>query len=355
MRPPGLVAINRCRSEKTTIPWATIYDREVDTEKQDLLRLCPVFKAELEAHWSEDMAQYSPHRDWLDNPQGCQRNPRCPLASNDENATVLIVCPFGFWGFRHQISQPLQMVQPTPVGQIPAEIARAGGDGGASSFDSTIFLRRGKDERLKLAIGVHPGLSQANRLPVDITALRPNELEVTFESARDRVLEMLKRGGFHFYILYCHGDCDERERKFKLVFGPLADERAISCENLNPLKIAWPEQPKPLVLLNGCETVAVTPEIAHGLLERLHELGAAGVVGAEIQVYPHLAYPFGLDILERLLCGASVGEAFLEERKELLRKFNPLGLAYTYYAPAALHLHVEGACGWCAAHLARPS
>ena len=43
------------------------------------------------------------------------------------------------------------------------------------------------------------------------------------------------------------------------------------------------------------------------------------------------------------------------ERKELLRKFNPLGLAYTYYAPAALHLHVEGVCSWCAAHLARPS
>jgi len=313
-----------------------------------------VFKAELEAHWSPDMVQYDPHQDWLDNPQGCRLNPRCPLSSQDEQVALLTVCPFGFWGFRHQISQPLQAVTPTPCGQIPVEIASAGEYQGVTSFDSTIYLHRVQNERLKLAIGVHPGLAQAERLPVDITALRPNELEITYESARDRVLELLKQGGFHFYILYCHGDCDDQEAKFKLVFGPLQDERPISCENLNPLKISWPEQPKPLVLLNGCETVAVTPEIAHGLLDRLHELGAAGVVGTEIKVYPRLAYPFGLEILERLLCGASLGEAFLEERKELLRQLNPLGLAYTYYAPAGLHLHVEGACGWCIAHKVRP-
>jgi hypothetical protein len=107
--------------------------------------------------------------------------------------------------------------------------------------------------------------------------------------------------------------------------------------------------------LNGCETVAVTPEMVHGLLDRLHELGAAGVVGTEIQVYPTLAYPFGLELLERLLSGASLGEAFLEERKELLRKFNPLGLAYTYYAAAALHLHMEEGCGWCEAHQINPN
>ena len=344
LKTPGLVAISRCRSEKTTLPWAAIYDVEVDTGKQDQLRLCPIFKAELEGHWSEDLAQYRQQRDWLDNPQGCRLNPRCPLADPNE---LLTLCPFGFWGFRHQISQPLQLVQATPVGQVPVELAHASN---ASRFDKTIFLERQSNQRLKLAIGVHPGLSQAQRLPVDLVALRPNEIEVTFEDTRDRVLDLLKQGGFHFYIFYCHGDRDESEKKFKLVFGPLADERSISSENLNPLKISWPDQPKPLVLLNGCETVAVSPEMVHGLLDRLHELGASGVVGTEIQVYPSLAYPFGLALIERVLNGDSLGEAFLAERKEMLRKFSPLGLAYTYYAAAGLHIHIEGSCAWCTAH-----
>ncbi len=90
--------------------------------------------------------------------------------------------------------------------------------------------------------------------------------------------------------------------------------------------------------------------MVHGLLDRLHELGASGVVGTEIQVYPSLAYPFGLALIERVLNGDSLGEAFLAERKELLRKFSPLGLAYTYYAAAGLHIHVEGSCAWCTAH-----
>jgi hypothetical protein len=35
-------------------------------------------------------------------------------------------------------------------------------------------------------------------------------------------------------------------------------------------------------------------------------------------------------------------------RKHLLRQLNPLGLAYSYYSPATLHLHVSDRCEWCA-------
>lgn len=347
LRPASLIAISRCWSEKTTLPWAAVYDLEVDTGKKDLLRLCPVFRAELESHWAGETGQFHAHADWLDNPNGCRTNPRCPLKGNDE---LLTLCPFGFWGFRHQISQPLQAVRPVPTGRLPEEVAHAGGRDGKLRFDKTIFLRRLPRERIRLAIGVHPGLRQAVQLPVDITALRPSELAIQYEDTRDGVLEMLKQGGFHMCILYCHGEQDEREQKFKLVFGPLRDERSISFDNLNPLKVNWPEQPQPLVLLNGCDTVAVMPETVHGLLERMHELGASGVIGTEIQVYPSLAYPFAMEIIERLLCGQSIGEAFLSLRRDFLRRLTPLGLAYTYHAAAALHLHTEGGCAWCAAH-----
>src|SRR5690606_39245277 len=107
--------------------------------KKDLLRLCPVFRAELEGHWPDETGQYRAQADWLDNPDGCRANPRCPLNVKDE---VLTICPMGFWGLRHQISQPLQAVQPAPSGQVPQELAYAGGKNGGWRFDKTIFLRR---------------------------------------------------------------------------------------------------------------------------------------------------------------------------------------------------------------------
>jgi hypothetical protein len=78
------------------------------------------------------------------------------------------------------------------------------------------------------------------------------------------------------------------------------------------------------------------------------------VIGTEIKIWTQLAAPFGVGVLERMLDGASLGEAFLAERRHLLRQLNPLGLAYSFYAPASLHLHDEGeasGCAWCAAHL----
>jgi hypothetical protein len=51
-----------------------------------------------------------------------------------------------------------------------------------------------------------------------------------------------------------------------------------------------------------------------------------------------------------VLDGASLGEAFLSARLHLLRQYNPLGLAYSFYAPGTLHLHDPQSCAWCKAH-----
>jgi hypothetical protein len=102
--------------------------------------------------------------------------------------------------------------------------------------------------------------------------------------------------------------------------------------------------------MNGCETMAVTPNLTHGFLHTLKRLGAAGIVGTEIKVWTQLARPFGVRLLSDMFQGMSVGEAFLEARKYLLRQLNPLGLVYSYYAPATLHLHDPDDCNWCKNH-----
>jgi hypothetical protein len=90
-------------------------------------------------------------------------------------------------------------------------------------------------------------------------------------------------------------------------------------------------------------------------LHKLKAIGAAGVVGTEIPVWSQLAEQVGLQLLTHLLNRKSIGEAFLEMRKDFLRQLNPLGLAYSYYAPATLHLHVDNQCQWCTTHGVSPA
>jgi hypothetical protein len=81
----------------------------------------------------------------------------------------------------------------------------------------------------------------------------------------------------------------------------------------------------------------------------LRALGASGVIGTEIPVYSTLAKQVGRRILEQLTGGVPLGQAFLQMRRELLRQYNPLGLAYTFYGNARLHLCAGDGCGVCAA------
>jgi hypothetical protein len=96
--------------------------------------------------------------------------------------------------------------------------------------------------------------------------------------------------------------------------------------------------------------MALLAERIHLFAAALRRLGAYGVVGTEIQVFVPLARGFGLRVLQGFLQGESLGEAFLEARKELMRDGNPLGLAYTCLAPVTLHLHDEADCAWCEKH-----
>jgi hypothetical protein len=344
LRPPGLISINRCRGDKTTLPWAALYDLYVDAADLSRLKLCPIIKAQLEDHWTEDLEHYNKFADWLDNPQGCQDNPNCPLKNKDLRPYT--ICPFGFWGFRHQISQPHQLINSTSQEEVPSVIAHSVRDGNGTRFNQTIFLKSNNNQRIKVALGVHQEIEHADQWVAAFESLQPGSIQTFASNNRDEIKRQLEQGGFHIYLLYCHGRVDNVSKRFELDFG----SRTLSWENLNP-DAQWPLEPKSLVIMNACNTVSTTPEVLYRMLDGLHELGASGVIGTEIKVSPKLAYKFILAIMDSFIVeGASIGEAFLEERKALLRDYSPLGLVYSYYAPAALHLHQENNCRWCAAH-----
>jgi hypothetical protein len=143
----------------------------------------------------------------------------------------------------------------------------------------------------------------------------------------------------HIYYFYCHGGKSERE-----VWLSVGDGEYILPDHIRDeweLYKRWVRsQPPfvPLVFLNGCGTLSLSPE---SIAEFLHEFtvaGAAGVIGAEISVDERLAQEVGLRFLQAFADRREAGRIIQELRHWLLLKNNPLGLVYTPYCYAELHL-----------------
>jgi hypothetical protein len=325
LQDPGTVSVARCRGDSTSIPWAALYSLPLDTGKAKAVHLCPVFKTQL----LEEV-------DLLDEPKRCRSLPNCPLRGPEAKATV---CPFGFWGLLHQVEQPLQQVNPTHVDRVPEELK-------APHFEGSAYIQHARGEKIRLGLGVNLSIPDAGKHLDEISGMSTAEpFDLDVETNRDRVLSMLEAGGRHIFYLYCHGKMVDNT--FNLQLGSRGEPGYIRASNLDSYTIQWPAHPQPLVILNGCETMALIPERIHGFLGKLRRLGGAGLVGSEVEVHSELAREFGVMVLEALLSGNSIGEAFLAARRSLQRQANPLGLVYTSFSYANLHLHDPSGCPWC--------
>jgi hypothetical protein len=327
LQEPGIISVARCRSDITSIPWAALYDLYLDTNAP--LELCAVFKQQLLVG-----------RDLLDHPDTCRAQASCPLRDDGR-----MVCPFGFWGFLHQVEQPLQQVTPTPVDEVPAELR-------SEAYEQSSTIERIPGDEVELAVAYYPRLPQVEEHLNELHALaRGGRVQVRAQDERDEIVrDMLRPGGSHLYYFYCHGEADGSLMRLKL--GPADHPGYLAAADLDPSwRRNWRGKPRSLVILNACETVAVVPERVGELMLQLRFLGSGGVVGTEIKVRTELAREVGTRLVQGILDGSSVGEAFLDIRRQLLRQFNPLGLAYTYHAPATLHLHTPEDCAWCRSRL----
>lgn len=330
-RKPGIVSIARCQNGPS-IPWAALYD--LPLYENTPVKLCEYFKSEM-----AQMGSGLPAREPGFRPRGgeipCYGKPHCPLVGPDRRTTV---CPFGFWGFTHQIEQPMQSLQ----------MVQAPGDA-LVEMDQKIELVTQAAQPVRVALGIHPNIAGVNNHLGALNGIASARRAVlALSQDRTQVLQMLLQPGYQFYYFYCHGRGVDQQ--FRLVFGPAGQETFLAASDLDPRQDRWRGDPHPLVVMNGCETMKLTPEVIQGFLGTLRGMGAYGVVGSEIPIHVRLAMPFGQMLMDQMLAGASVGEAFLSLRQALLEQGNPLGLVYTYYSPAALHLHDAQNCAWCSTH-----
>jgi Leucine-rich repeat (LRR) protein len=210
------------RVTKTTFPWALIYDipRETDPPWQ----LCPLLEG-----WDQ-------HRDQLSSYPAS-----CPFGAPHD---VNVLCPYGFWGFRHLIEQPPSV--------------RAG------------VLR----DRIMVTPPARAASARSLALDQALTTTHFDDLNVCLKDrfeldrcdTRDTLREAFGAPGLPLVYFYCHGRTAELAgTQMKMPFLEIGAGDRIAPGDFAAWNDAggWgPEHWKataPLVFINGCGTAALAP------------------------------------------------------------------------------------------------
>jgi hypothetical protein len=314
-QPDSLIQIARCRESAPGLPWGTFYD--YDLKKGGELSVCKVFTSQV-----DQTVKTGQRQDLLDTPAACRTRADCPLSQQETARNT--VCPFGFWGIRHRIEQPTYAVKPSAFTPKP---------GGEAPRAPWLSLKEVTgDASLVVGTWNFPNTPEHLR---ELNALAQTKGGRAIEAKTERALETtLKTSGASIVYFYCHGD--ELEGSFALKVGDAQAPFMLDADTLSQWEVHWPQAP--LVILNGCETLAVKPEQVHGFLVVLRDMGASGVVGPEVPIWTTLARRVGESLVQQFLSGTQLGHALQRVQRDLMRELNPMGLMYVAYARADLKL-----------------
>jgi hypothetical protein len=342
----SVIQVTRTGPAQYVFPWALVYEYPLVSAEKWLF--CPVIDEE----WSPDGVRHPKEEcspDGVRRPRAgicCkyhdspQFKPNVPPRWHDHN----ILCPYGFWGLKHIIEEPSSLPAKrlslsSSLGNVRNEIRMS------PNFNLAVGVTGDKDlkKRIEDHLNKVKGIKNLCFAP-----LKPAD-------NWDTVTEMLKAP--EMVYLLCHGEYDVDKKKPYLSVGPRDDHPS---HRIYPHDLsAWTRKPKPfgpdldawrkrgpLVFINGCHTSNIKPGQILSFVACFNTLGASGVLGTETSV----KLPVAIEVAESLITKLaeprpqpiSVGEALREIRWELANKGNMLGLAYTLYGLADLHIVRDG-------------
>ncbi|HWW85896.1 MAG TPA: hypothetical protein VNZ26_20000, partial [Vicinamibacterales bacterium] len=288
LKQPGEIQISITRSARNVYPWALLYDRKLESGPG--IDVCPVMLKKLTS---------------VDQPVKLYSN-SCADGGCPHTSEVKIVCPLGFWGFRHAIEQ-----LPPNQGRVVDRI---------TAHQPPSFI-----------MGVHQELAgKIHRAEVEKEA----GLTATYCDLKAAISTALKSTKPHVVYFYCHGG-----RSSRAPWLGVGDDEQIAPGDFRTWDTNkhWLDT-TPIVVVNGCHTVDLNPDDLLDFVKMFAWCRAAGVIGTEIAIPESLAREFGRFFVGRFANGEKVAAIFREFRLTLLIKRNVLGLSYTPYCHGDLHL-----------------
>jgi hypothetical protein len=281
------------------VPAALFYDYKLDDGADPrLIKLCDTFLSAVR------------DKTPLEQTDCFQGN--CPSRGNN-----MIVCPSGFWGFRHNLGLPVSIKKGEEEGD-----------------DAAVTITFSGAPKIAMSVSTDPNFRER---PKHEQALRSLNLATTEEYAdtRDEAVSLMKATKSQVIYFYCHGGLLQNGIPFISVGDKTGDW--LTTTSLFDNRIRWRNN-RPLVFINGCHTAAVTPKYALNFVQAfIQTSNAAGVVGTEITIFEPIAITFAEECLKQFLQGnKTLGEAVRGARLKMLQEGNPLGLVYIPYAVPSL-------------------
>jgi hypothetical protein len=288
LRAPGGIELSIREDARLLLPISTVYDHPLDSKLQQH-DICDAFIEALE------------RGEHLENTR-CFRSECVHIDSGS------VICPSGFWGFRHRISVPVS--QPSAGAAWPNI---------ESSTDPEIIVGLSRD----------PRFIDLRKHARTIRTLAPT-CDWKVEDNRDGLMKAFRMISPHLVYLFCHAGLEGNE-PYVHVGGD--DDAGITGDQLYYERINW-SRTRPLVFINGCETGAATPEVALALVNQfMRNTYACGAIGTEITAFEPLAISFAEAFFPSFFAGSSIAEAVRLARLALLEAGNPLGLIYVPFVP----------------------
>jgi hypothetical protein len=297
MRAPGRVEFANKDGVALMVPAACIYDYPLDMAEAGSFTLCPDFLA--------------------NRAQGAQalQASACFQGDCPSRAKETVVCPGGFWGFRHEIG-----LMPSLTGK-----------------------ESGQHATLPTTIPARPPVFVVGASADGALEKRPaHVLELQGILGTSWTERLSRKALFQDFAthpsvvyLYGHGSVTQGMPSFEV--GQGADGPITGAMLQKHAK--WAAD-TPLVFLNGCGTAALGPDTAFAYAGAFMATAkASAVIGTEIAVFEDLAVRFGEEYLRRfVLDHAELGQAMRDTRVALLADGIPLGLAYVAFGATELHL-----------------
>jgi hypothetical protein len=296
MAVPGRVQVVSKGSPSELIPASIFYDYQNAAVERPDITVCPQFE--------QDRQRPEPLEE-----SACFRG-ACPSVD-----TPQVICPSGFWGYRHAIGMPVVVRYVPP---FPTELPHHG--------------------PITLGVAVYPGFDLWSEHRKRLEAMGGWSVRVV--ETLDATIDLLKAHSEHVVYFYCHGGTTPGNVPFILVGpegGPPLVRSALRWDAVDRYAL-----PRTLVILNGCQTTALEPDRAIDFVTAfIQNVGAVGVIGTEITVFEELATAFGELLFAQLGTGIEIGEAVRRARLALLKEGNPLGLVYLPMVQADARLVVQ--------------